>query len=56
MKRLVTAASVVALAGAGLVAAGGPAAADDRRCTGRISSRTIDGNLVVPAGATCAAS
>lgn len=30
-----------------------PALADDRRCTGTIGAVHIDGNVIVPAGATC---
>lgn len=50
MKKLALALSLV-LAGTALSAA--PASADDRRCTGVIGPVYVDGNVVVPKGATC---
>ena len=50
MKQLLV--MTVVLATAILVAAG-PAHADDRRCSGTIGARSIDGNVIVPRGTTC---
>ncbi len=50
MKQLLV--MTVVLATAILVAAG-PAHADDRRCSGTIAARSIDGNVIVPRGKTC---
>jgi hypothetical protein len=33
--------------------AAAPAQADDRRCTGTIGPADVDGNVIVPSGATC---
>ena len=49
--KTILAALPLALAGALLVAA--PAQADDRICRGTIGARAIDGNVVVPKGASC---
>src|SRR5688500_11951563 len=50
MNRVLISTVVVA---ASVLISGGPAYADDRRCTGTIGARTIDGNVIVPAGRTC---
>ena len=50
MKRVVISTVVVA---ASVLISAGPAYADDRRCTGTIGARSIDGNVIVPAGRTC---
>jgi hypothetical protein len=42
----------VVLAASILVTAG-PAHADDRRCSGTVGARSIDGNVIVPSGRTC---
>jgi hypothetical protein len=57
MKTITAAAAPLALI-AGLVAGltvglAGPAQADDRRCAGTIGAASIDGDVVVPQGATC---
>lgn len=54
MKRLATFLSILSLTAAGTLVAAGPASADDTVCRGTISKRTIDGDLIVPKGATCA--
>lgn len=53
MKRLTTILSVLSLTLAGTVTAAAPAAADDVTCRGKISHRTIDGDLVVPRDGDC---
>jgi len=50
MKRLLLS---VPLALAASILAGAPAQADDRTCRGTIGAVAIDGNVVVPQGATC---
>ena len=50
MKRLVIALPLL-LSASMLTAA--PAMADDRRCTGSIGAVYVDGNVIVPRGATC---
>lgn len=49
--KTILAAIPLALAGSLLVAA--PASADDRVCRGTIGSKLIDGDVVVPKGASC---
>ncbi|MGH3024030.1 MAG: hypothetical protein ACRDNI_10270 [Gaiellaceae bacterium] len=50
MERMLITVVVVATS---MLVLGGPAYADDRRCAGTIGARTIDGNVIVPAGRTC---
>jgi hypothetical protein len=38
---------------AAILVTAGPAHADDRRCSGTIGARSIDGNVIVPRGQTC---
>ena len=38
---------------AALLVTAAPAHAEDRRCTGTIGARSIDGNVIVPRGKTC---
>lgn len=38
---------------ASILVLSGPAQADDRRCSGTIGARSIDGNVIVPRGKTC---
>ncbi|MGD8148354.1 hypothetical protein [Ornithinimicrobium sp. Y1694] len=45
--------ATAALVGAGLLATAAPAQAGDLTCRTSIGARTIDGNVIVPAGATC---
>ena len=53
MKSIIAVAAPLALV-AGLAAGfATPAQADDRRCTGTIRAVSIDGDVVVPRGATC---
>lgn len=51
MKRLLLA---LPLALAGTLLVSSPAQADDRRCTRSIGAVSVDGNVIVPQGATCA--
>lgn len=50
MKQLLIMTVVVA---ASILVTAGPAYADDRRCSGTIGARSIDGNVIVPSGRTC---
>ncbi|MBD5831075.1 hypothetical protein [Janibacter melonis] len=50
--RIISTLATAALATTGLVAVAAPAQAD-RTCSGTITGRTIDDDVVVPAGATC---
>jgi hypothetical protein len=50
MKRLLIA---VPLALAGALFMVPEVYADDRRCSGRIGAQSVDGNVIVPSGATC---
>ena len=50
MKQMLISVAVVA---ASILITAGPAYADDRRCAGTIGARALDGNVIVPAGATC---
>jgi hypothetical protein len=38
---------------ASILTTAGPTYADDRRCSGTIGPRSIDGNVIVPGGRTC---
>ncbi|KAA1427578.1 hypothetical protein [Nocardioides antri] len=52
--KTLAATAAVATASAGLaIGVSSPAHADDRRCTGTIRAVQIDGDVVVPQGATC---
>jgi hypothetical protein len=53
LKSLVAPLATVALAAGLTVALGSPAHAEERRCTGTIRAVSIDGDVVVPQGATC---
>lgn len=53
MKRLLAVAASAALAIGGLALAAPTASADDRTCRGSIGSGYIDGNVIVPSGASC---
>lgn len=53
MKRILAALLALPLALASVLVLAAPAQADDRRCRGTIYARYIDGNVIVPAGATC---
>lgn len=53
MKRLLAIAASAALALGGLTLGAPSASADDRTCTGTISGGHVDGNVIIPAGATC---
>lgn len=44
---------VITLVLAAILVTAGPAHADDRRCSGTIGARSIDGNVIVPRGQTC---
>lgn len=44
---------LAAAAAAAAVAAPLPAAADDLTCTGAVGAQTVDGNVLVPSGASC---
>jgi hypothetical protein len=44
---------MVVVVAASLLVTAGPAHADDRRCSGTIGARSIDGNVIVPSGRTC---
>lgn len=50
MKRIL---SLLPLVLAATFLAASPAAADDRRCDGAIGATHVDGNVIVPNGATC---
>lgn len=50
MKRILT---LLPLVLAATFLAASPAAADDRRCDGFIGATHVDGNVIVPNGATC---
>ncbi|HEX6249760.1 MAG TPA: hypothetical protein VFZ64_17980 [Nocardioidaceae bacterium] len=52
-KRLAPALLALPLALSGVVATAAPAAADDRRCSGVIGPRYVDGNVIVPKGEKC---
>ncbi|GAB3822344.1 hypothetical protein GCM10028820_32610 [Tessaracoccus terricola] len=53
MKRLLAVAASAALAIGGLALAAPTASADDRTCRGSIGSGYVDGNVIVPSGASC---
>lgn len=53
MKRLLAVAASAALAIGGLALAAPTASADDRTCRGSIGASHIDGNVIVPSGASC---
>jgi hypothetical protein len=53
MKLIIAAASPLVLVAGLAVGLAAPAHADDRRCTGTIGAASIDGDVVVPQGATC---
>ena len=53
MKPILAAAAPLALVAGLTVGLGAPAQADDRRCAGTIGAVSIDGDVVVPQGATC---
>ncbi|MDZ5619911.1 hypothetical protein [Nocardioides bizhenqiangii] len=52
-KSLAASLSTVAVAAGVTVALSSPAHAEERRCTGTIRAVSIDGDVVVPQGATC---
>ena len=52
-KALAAPLATIAVAAGVTVALGGPAHAEERRCTGTIRAVAIDGDVVVPQGATC---
>ena len=53
MKSIIAAAAPLALIAGLTTGLAAPAHADDRRCAGTIRAVTIDGDVVVPRGATC---
>lgn len=53
MKRILTLLLALPLALASVLVVSAPAHADDRKCRGTIYARYIDGNVIVPKGATC---
>lgn len=53
MKKIVPAVLALPLVLSGLAVSAAPAAADDRRCSGSIGPRYVDGNVIVPQGAKC---
>lgn len=53
MKRLLAVAASAALAIGGLALAAPTASADDRTCRGSIGAVNVDGNVIVPSGASC---
>ncbi|WP_183094646.1 hypothetical protein [Nocardioides stalactiti] len=52
-RAIIASLSTAAAAASITVALGSPAHADERRCTGTIRAVAIDGDVVVPQGATC---
>lgn len=53
MKRLLAVTASAALAIGGLALAAPTASADDRTCRGSIGATHVDGNVIVPSGASC---
>lgn len=53
MKRTLTALTILPILSSALVLAAAPAHADDTTCRGTIAAVSLDGNVIVPAGATC---